>query len=59
MKSKRIQENGNGRGGIDLFGMVEAFEIVFTEKSTVLWFSALRHALAEVNPEIVASTFVT
>lgn len=45
-------------GRVDLFGMVEALEIVFAEESAILGFSAARHALAEVDPEIVAATFV-
>lgn len=39
--------------------MVEAFEVIFTEESTVFGFSAGRHTLAEIDPEIVASTFVS
>lgn len=42
----------------DLFGVVEALEVVFTEESTVLGLTATRHALAEVYPEIVAPPFV-
>lgn len=45
-----------GRG--DLFGVVEALEIVLAEESAVLWLAAARHALAEVHPEVVASAFV-
>lgn len=45
--------------GKDLLGMVEALEVVFAEKSTVLGLSAARHALAEIHPEIVAATFVS
>lgn len=41
-----------------LFGVVETFEVVFTEESTILGLTAARHALAEVDPEIVASAFV-
>nr|AFK36679.1 unknown [Lotus japonicus] len=39
--------------------MVEALEVIFTEESTVLGLSASRHAFAEVDPEIVAATFVS
>ena len=43
----------------DLFRVVEALEVIFTEESAVLGLSALRHALAEINPEIVAPSFVS
>ena len=46
-------------GVFDLFGMVETLEVVFTEESAVLRLSAARHTLAKVDPEIVASTFVS
>lgn len=39
--------------------MVEALKVVFAEERTVLRFTAARHALAEVDPKIVASAFVT
>jgi len=39
--------------------MVEAFKVIFTEENTVFGFSTGRHALAEIDPEIVATTFVT
>jgi len=39
--------------------VVEALEVIFTEESAVLRLSALRHTLAEINPEIVASAFVS
>jgi hypothetical protein len=45
--------------GGDLFGVVEALEVIFTEESAVLGFSALRHALAEIHPKIVAPAFVS
>ena len=42
----------------NLFGMVEALEVILTEKRAVLGLSAVRHALAKIHPEIVASPFV-
>lgn len=45
------------RRGRYLFGMVEALEIVFTKERAILGLSATGHALAEVNPEIVAPSF--
>lgn len=39
--------------------MVEALKVVFPEKRTVLGFTALRHALAEVNPKVIAPPFVS
>lgn len=44
--------------GSDLFGVVEALEVVLAEERTVLGLAAARHALAEVDPEIVATPFV-
>lgn len=41
-----------------LFGMVEALEVILTEKRAVLGLSAVRHTFAEIHPEIVASPFV-
>lgn len=46
-----------GRGE-DLFSVVEALEIVFSEKRAILRFSAPRHTLTEVNPEIITSALV-
>lgn len=41
-----------------LFGVVKTLEIVFTEKRAVLGFSATRHTLAEIHPEIITPPFV-
>lgn len=41
-----------------LFWMVKTLEIVFSEKRAILRFSAARHTLTEVNPEVIASAFV-
>lgn len=38
--------------------MVKTLEVVFAKKNTVLGLTAARHALAEVDPEIVAAPFV-
>lgn len=42
----------------DLFGVVETLEVVLAKERTVLGLAAARHALAEVDPEIVATAFV-
>lgn len=38
--------------------MVEALEVVLAEERAVFGLAAARHALAEVDPEVVASAFV-
>jgi len=58
-KNKKVKERKRKRDWRYLFGMVETFEVIFTEENTVFGFSAGRHALAEIDPEIVATTFVT
>lgn len=45
-------------GERDLFGVVEALEVILTKERTVLGLSAARHAFAEVNPEIVTPPLV-
>jgi hypothetical protein len=39
--------------------MVEALEVIFTKENTIFGFSTGRHTLAEIDPEIIASTFVS
>lgn len=39
--------------------MVKTFEVIFTEENAIFGLSTSRHALAEIDPEIVATTFVT
>jgi hypothetical protein len=51
-KKNRIEEGY-------LFGMVEALEVIFTKENTIFGFSTGRHTFAEIDPEIVASTFVS
>ncbi|KAJ0560022.1 hypothetical protein HanHA300_Chr06g0206881 [Helianthus annuus] len=41
-----------------LFRVVKTLEIVFTEKRAVFGFSTTRHTLAEIHPEVVASSLV-
>lgn len=41
-----------------LFGVVKTLEIVFTEKRAVFGFSATRHTLTEIHPEIITPPFV-
>ena len=41
-----------------LFGVMEALEVILAEELAVLGLTAARHAFAEVNPEIIATTFV-
>ena len=52
VKSKRGEEES------DLFMVMETLEVVLPEKRTVLGLATLRHALAKVHPEIVATPFV-
>lgn len=39
--------------------MMEALEVIFSEKRAILGLSAARHALTEVHPEIIAAAFVS
>ena len=48
----------NSIPSLKLFGVVEALEVVLAEERTVLGLAAARHALAKVDPEIVATPFV-
>lgn len=41
-----------------LFGVVEALEVIFAKEVAILRLATARHALAEINPEIVASPLV-
>lgn len=48
----------NSISPLELFGVVEALEVILTKERAVLGLSAARHAFAEVNPEIVTPPLV-